>query len=387
MLNVRQIESCSGPKVLTDGQGLRLEVDKSQNKKWIFRFTLNQKRRDMGLGRFPDIGLREARNRRDEARKLVAQGQDPITARRRARAEQRVTFEFAAEQFILSKQGEWKNHKHRQQWQNTLDTYAIPKLGRTLVKDIDVQDVLHVIEPIWHSKTETAKRVRGRIEKVLGWAIAMGHRANHNPAVWTGLLENLLPSPAKIAPPVHHAAMQLEQIPEFYRWLKGESSVSAAALRFLILTVGRTSQVTGARWDEIKVDEKLWSVPANRMKSGKAHDVPLSAEVLDLLEQLPRIADSPYLFPGLKANSPVNANSMRLFLRKKLPHLPVTVHGFRSTFRDWAEEQNQWGSRSIEACLAHMNANQSERAYLRTALIAQRRAILECWSLMLLEID
>jgi integrase len=372
---------------LTDGHGLRLEVDKSQNKKWIFRFTLNQKRRDMGLGRFPDIGLREARSRRDEARKLVAQGQDPITTRRRARAEQRVTFEFAAEQFIQSKQGEWKNHKHRQQWRNTLDTYAIPKLGRTLVKDIDVQDVLHVIEPIWHSKTETAKRVRGRIEKVLGWAIAMGHRASYNPAVWTGLLENLLPSPAKIAPPVHHAAMQLEQIPEFYRWLKSESSVSAAALRFLILTVGRTSQVTGALWDEIKVDEKLWSVPAHRMKSGKAHDVPLSAEAFYLLGQLPRVADSPYLFPGMKAKSPINANSMRLFLRKKLPHLPVTVHGFRSTFRDWAEEQNRWGSRSIEACLAHINANQSERAYLRSDLIAQRRAILECWSVMLLEVD
>ena len=341
MLNVRQIESCSGPKVLTDGQGLRLEVDKSQNKKWIFRFTLNQRRRDMGLGRFPDIGLREARNRRDEARKLVAQGQDPIALRRRARAEQRVTFEFAAEQFIQSKQGEWKKRQASDNnGENTLDTYAMPKLGGTLVKDIDVQDVLHVIEPIWHSKTETAKRVRGRIEKVLGWAIAMGHRTSHNPAVWTGLLENLLPSPAKIAPPVHHAAMQLEQIPQFYRWLKGESSVLAAALRFLILTIGRTSQVTGARWDEIKVDEKLWSVPANRMKSGKAHDVPLSAEALHLLELLPRVADSPYLFPGLKANSPVNANSMRLFLRKKLPHLSVTVHGFRSTFRDWAEEQN-----------------------------------------------
>ena len=383
MLNVRQIESCSGPKVLTDGRGLRLEVDKSQNKKWIFRFTLNQKRRDMGLGRFPDIGLREARNRRDEARKLVAQGRDPIAARRRARAEQRVTFEFAAEQFIQSKQSEWKNHKHRQQWRNTLDTYAIPKLGRTLVKDIDVQDVLQVIDPIWHSKTETAKRVRGRIEKVLGWAIAMGHRASHNPAVWTGLLENLLPSPAKIAPPVHHEAMQLEQIPEFYRWLKSESSVSAAALRFLILTVGRTSQVTGARWDEIKVDEKLWSVPANRMKSGKAHDVPLSAEALHLLERLPRIADSPYLFPGLKANSPVNANSMRLFLRKKLPHLSVTVHGFRSTFRDWAEEQNRWGGRSIEACLAHTNVNKSESAYLRSDLIVQRRVILESWAQLL----
>lgn len=383
MLNVRQIESCSGPKVLTDGRGLRLEVDKSQNKKWIFRFTLNQKRRDMGLGRFPDIGLREARNRRDEARKLVEQGRDPIAARRRARAEQRVTFEFAAEQFIQSKQSEWKNQKHRQQWRNTLDTYAIPKLGRTLVKDIDVQDVLQVIEPIWHSKTETAKRVRGRIEKVLGWAIAMGHRASHNPAVWTGLLENLLPAPAKIAPPVHHEAMQLEQIPEFYRWLKSESSVSAAALRFLILTVGRTSQVTGALWDEIKVDEKFWSVPANRMKSGKAHDVPLSAEALHLLERLPRIADSPYLFPGLKANSPVNANSMRLFLRKKLPHLSVTVHGFRSTFRDWAEEQNRWGGRSIEACLAHTNVNKSESAYLRSDLIVQRRVILESWAQLL----
>ena len=210
----------------------------------------------MGLGRFPDIGLREARNRRDEARKLVAQGQDPITARRRARAEQRVTFEFAAEQFIQSKQGEWKNHKHRQQWRNTLDTYAIPKLGRTLVKDIDVQDVLHVIEPIWHSKTETAKRVRGRIEKVLGWAIAMGHRASHNPAVWTGLFENLLPSPAKIAPPVHHAAMQLEQIPNF-----AGSRVKALYHRCATIshsTVGRTSQVTGARWNETGV---IWSVP------------------------------------------------------------------------------------------------------------------------------
>ncbi|HBK17530.1 MAG TPA: hypothetical protein DDZ38_02730 [Gammaproteobacteria bacterium] len=223
----------------------------------MFRLTLNQKRRDMGLGRFPDVGLREARIRRDEARQLVAQGHDPIAAWRRIRAEQHVTFEFAAEQFIQSKQSEWKNHNHRQQWRNTLDAYAIPKIGRTLVKDIDVQDVLNVIEPIWHSKTETAKRVRGRIEKVLGWAIAMGQRTAHNPAVWTGLLENLLPSPAKIAPPAHHAAMRLQQIPEFYRCLKSETSVSALALRFLILTVGRTSQVAGARWEEIRLEDKL----------------------------------------------------------------------------------------------------------------------------------
>ncbi len=380
MLNVRQIESCRGPKVLTDGQGLRLEVDKSQNKKWIFRFTLNQKRRDMGLGRFPDVGLREARIRRDEARQLLAQGHDPIAARRRIRAEQHVTFEFAAEQLIQSKQSEWKNHKHRQQWRNTLDAYAIPKIGRTLVKDIDVQDVLNVIQPIWRSKTETAKRVRGRIEKVLGWAIAMGHRTSDNPAVWTGLLENLLPSPAKIAPPVHHAAMQLEQMPEFYRWLKSESSVSAAALRFLILTVGRTSQVTGARWDEIRLEDKLWSIPANRMKSGKAHDVPLSEEALQLLELLPRVGGDFYLFAGLKPGRPINTNSMRLFLRKKRPELPITVHGFRSTFRDWAEEQNLWGGRSIEACLAHTNANKSESAYLRTSLIDSRREIIKSWA-------
>ena len=380
MLNVKQIESARGPAVLNDGQGLRLEVGKSLNKKWIFRFTVNGKRRDMGLGRFPDVTLRQARSLRDEARQLVAQDIDPIEARRRQRAEQKVTFEFAVEKFIESKQSEWKNYKHRQQWQNTLNTYAIPKLGKMPVKDIAVQDVLSVVEPIWLDKTETAKRVRGRIEKVLGWSIAMGHRVDQNPAVWSGLLENLLPSPAKIAPPIHHKAMPLDQMQEFYDWLKQETAISAKALQFLLLTVGRTGQVIGAQWDEVSLEDCIWSIPATRMKSRIAHDVPLSPEAATLLHDLPRLAGNAFIFPGLKPNRPINSNSMRLFLRKKAPNLSGTVHGFRSTFRDWAEEQNKWGSRAIEACLAHTNKNKVEAAYLRSDLIAQRRAILESWA-------
>jgi integrase len=380
MLNVKQIESARRPTVLNDGQGLRLEIGKSLNKKWIFRFTMNGKRRDMGLGRFPDVTLRQARSLRDEARQLVGQDIDPIEARRLQRAEQKVTFEFAVEKFIESKQSEWKNYKHRQQWQNTLNTYAIPKLGKMPVKDIVVQDVLSVVEPIWLDKTETAKRVRGRIEKVLGWSIAMGHRVDHNPAIWSGLLENLLPSPAKIAPPIHHKAMPLDQMHEFYDWLRQEKSISAKALQFLLLTVGRTGQVIGTQWNEISLEESIWSIPATRMKSRIAHDVPLSLEAVALLHELPRLADNAFLFPGLKPNCSINSNSMRLFLRKKMPNLSGTVHGFRSTFRDWAEEQNKWGSRAIEACLAHTNKNKVEAAYLRSDLIAQRRAILESWA-------
>lgn len=379
MLNVRQIESCREAAVLSDGRGLRLEVDRSLNRKWIFRFTISGKRRDMGLGRFPDVTLRQARVLRDEARQLVAQGVDPIESRRLQHLKQQVTFEFAMERFIESKQSEWKNNKHRQQWRNTLQTYAIPKLGKMPVKDISVQDVLSVVEPIWSGKTETAKRVRGRIEKVLGWSIALGHRVDHNPAVWVGLLENLLPSPAKISPLVHHAAMPLDQMKDFYVWLRLETAISAKALQFLILTVGRTGQVVGARWDEVNLDEGVWSVPAARMKSGVAHDVPLSPEAVALLADLPRLSGNPFLFPGLKPNSPINSNSLRLFLRKKAPELSSTVHGFRSTFRDWAEEQNQWGSRAIEACLAHANKNKVEAAYLRSGLLTSRREILLAW--------
>jgi len=379
MLNVRQIESCREAAVLSDGQGLRLEVDRSLNRKWIFRFTLRGKRRDMGLGRFPDVTLRQARVLRDEARQLVAQGVDPIESRRLRRLEQQVTFAFAVERFIESKQSEWKNNKHRQQWRNTLQTYAIPKLGKIPVKDISVQDILSVVEPIWMNKTETAKRVRGRIEKVLGWSIALGHRVDHNPAVWAGLLENLLPSPARISPIEHHAAMPIDQMKGLYDWLKDETAISAKALQFLILTVGRTGQVVGARWDEVSVTECIWSVPAERMKSGIAHEVPLTREAVALLADLPRLAGNPFLFPGLKPGRPINSNSMRLFLRKKTPEMTSTVHGFRSTFRDWAEEQNKWGSRAIEACLAHTNKNKVEAAYLRSSLLTSRREILAAW--------
>ena len=379
MLNVRQIESCREAAVLSDGQGLRLEIDRSLNRKWIFRFTLSGKRRDMGLGRFPDVTLRQARVLRDEARQLVAQGVDPIESRRLQRLEQQVTFSFAVERFIESKQSEWKNNKHRQQWRNTLQTYAIPKLGNIPVKNISVQDILSVVEPIWMDKTETAKRVRGRIEKVLGWSIALGHRVDHNPAVWAGLLENLLPSPAKISPIEHHAAMPIDQIKGFYDWLKDETAISAKALQFLILTVGRTGQVVGARWDEVSLTEGIWSVPGERMKSGIAHEVPLSSEAVALLADLPRLAGNPFLFPGLKPDRPINSNSMRLFLRKKTPEMTSTVHGFRSTFRDWAEEQNKWGSRAIEACLAHTNKNKVEAAYLRSSLLTSRREILAAW--------
>jgi len=379
MLNVRQIESCREAAVLSDGQGLRLEVDRSLNRKWIFRFTLRGKRRDMGLGRFPDVTLRQARVLRDEARQLVAQGVDPIESRRLRRLEQQVTFAFAVERFIESKQSEWKNNKHRQQWRNTLQTYAIPKLGKIPVKDISVQDILSVVEPIWMNKTETAKRVRGRIEKVLGWSIALGHRVDHNPAVWAGLLENLLPSPARISPIEHHAAMPIDQMKGLYDWLKDETAISAKALQFLILTVGRTGQVVGARWDEVSVTECIWSVPAERMKSGIAHEVPLTREAVALLADLPRLAGNPFLFPGLKPGRPINSNSMRLFLRKKTPEMTSTVHGFRSTFRDWAEEQNKWGSRAIETCLAHTNKNKVEAAYLRSSLLTSRREILAAW--------
>ena len=379
MLNVRQIESCREAAVLSDGQGLRLEVDRSLNRKWIFRFTLRGKRRDMGLGRFPDVTLRQARVLRDEARQLVAQGVDPIESRRLRRLEQQVTFAFAVERFIESKQSEWKNNKHRQQWRNTLQTYAIPKLGKIPVKDISVQDILSVVEPIWMNKTETAKRVRGRIEKVLGWSIALGHRVDHNPAVWAGLLENLLPSPARISPIEHHAAMPIDQMKGLYDWLKDETAISAKALQFLILTVGRTGQVVGARWDEVSVTECIWSVPAERMKSGIAHEVPLTREAVALLADLPRLAGNPFVFPGLKLGRPINSNSMRLFLRKKTPEMTSTVHGFRSTFRDWAEEQNKWGSRAIEACLAHTNKNKVEAAYLRSSLLTSRREILAAW--------
>ena len=343
-LRAEHLKKRKGPAKLCDGGGLWLFVKKSGSKSWVFRYRFNGMDKEMGLGSFNDLSTVAARQRAREYRELKQQGIDPIRERERknkasllAQAKD-ITFSECAVNLIESKKSEWKNKKHAQQWTNTLNTYANPVIGDISITDIDTTLILKVLEPIWKTKTETASRLRQRIESVLDWATARGYRDDSNPARWKGHLDKILPQPSKIKNVKHQPALPYIQMNLFINKLRSRQGLAAKALEFLILTAMRTGEVRHATWDEIDLDKKIWSIPGVKMKSSRDHRVPLSKQALKLLNELPAVGD--FVFAGPRHNRPFSDASMRQVL-KRMDYDSITVHGFRSTFRDWCAEQTK----------------------------------------------
>lgn len=384
-LTARKVATIKNAGLHADGRGLYLQVTDSGAKTWIFRYSLDGRRRDMGLGSAADVTLAEAREAVRDKRKLVKAGRDPIDERRagkvaaaveRARA---VTFRACAEAFIAAHRASWRNEKHAAQWLATLQAYAFPVFGALPVAAIDTGLVLKVLEPLWATKSETASRLRGRIESVLDWARVRGFREGENPARWRGHLDHLLPAKAKVRRVEHHAALPYAEMPKFFTILADQPGMSALALRFAILTAARTGEVLGARWDEIDLEAGVWTIPATRMKAGREHRVPLSGPALEILQGLAEARAGDVVFFGQKADRPLSNMSMLMALRR-MDRADITTHGFRSAFKDWASEQTDFPSEVSEMALAHVVGDKVEAAYRRGDLIEKRRALAEAWA-------
>jgi integrase len=377
-LKARYLERL-GPGKHSDGGNLYLLAKHGGAKSWLFIYTAaNGKRREIGLGPVNGVSLDVARALAAGLRKALHQGRDPQAEHDRLRvdAAPAKTFKEAAEEYIASHRAGWKNAKHAQQWANTLETYAYPTMGALPVSAVGIADVLEVLKPIWATKPETAARVRGRIEVVLSFARVRGWRNGENPALWKGNLDHLLPARSKVRRVKHHAAMSYRDVPAFLTALAAQPGVSPQALRFVILTVARTGEAIGARWPEADTEAAVWTVPAERMKARREHRVPLNAPALEILGELARAGE--YVFPGLKRGRPLSQMALLMTLRRMKVD-DVTVHGFRSSFRDWAAEQTGFPREVIEAALAHANGDKVEAAYLRTDHFEKRRLLMAAW--------
>ena len=349
---------------------------------WVFRFV-HMRRRRMGLGSYPLVSLAEAREAARTALKLRNSGVDPIQSRRDVRAAARLAdahqlaFDKAADAYIREHESTWRNHKHAMQWRSTLATYVSPKFGTVPVSAIDQTMVLRALAPIWKTKTETATRVRGRIEQILDWATAHGHRTGPNPARWRGQLEYILANPSKVAPVQHHRAIPYMQLPTVFKQISSIPGQSATALCFLILTATRSGEVRGMVWDEVDLTAGLWVIPADRMKAEKEHRVPLSRQALDLLHKQPRLPLVEHVFPSNRKGPLSDMAFAALMRRHKLDAVP---HGFRSTFRDWAGEMTNHPRDAVELCLAHAIDTKTEAAYRRADMLKKRAIIMQEWA-------
>ena len=389
-LTDRMIKQARKPGVLIDGGGLRLRVTVNANtkevrKSWVLRVTVKGGPvREIGLGSAEDIPLAEARERAADARKLARDGIDPIGARDAERAQRllkatrAMTFQQCAEALIASHEAGWKNAKHRQQWGNTLKTYVYPVFGDLPVQAIDVTLVMKAIEPIWKTKTETASRVRQRIESVLDWAAVRGYRQGDNPARWRGHLQKALPARAKIQKVKHHAALPFADLPDFISDLRAMDGDSACALEFAILTATRTNETLKARWAEMDLRARVWTIPGERMKAGREHRVPLQAAAMAVLVAMRKAhPKSEWVFPGAstRADRENTLSSMALLMTlRRMNRADLTAHGFRSTFRDWSAETTNFTREVAEAALAHAVGDRVEAAYRRGDLFEKRSA-------------
>lgn len=378
-----QVERAKAKGVYGDGAGLCLNVTSGGSKSWLFRYMLDGRAHWLGLGSFPDVTLAEARTKAAEQRELLRNGFDPLEQKRtrkrlgRAAAMKAMPFKDAAGQYIQANRAGWKNAKHAQQWENTLTAYAYPVLGKLDVSEIETAHVLRVLDPIWTAKPETANRVRGRIEAVLDWAKVRGYRTGENPARWRGYLDQVLPARNKIAKPEHFEAMPWQNVAGFMQRLRAKHGVAALALEFAILTAARSGEVRGARWDEIDEDAKVWTVPAERMKAGIEHRVPLSDAALAVLAQVREtVPFHRVVFPGVRG--PLSDAALTKCLRDMGE--TCTAHGFRSTFRDWAGESTGHARETIEHALAHQLPNAVEAAYARGSHFEKRRALMADWA-------
>ncbi|MGK8180366.1 tyrosine-type recombinase/integrase [Pseudomonas aeruginosa] len=389
-LNPKQVENLAEPGTYEDGEGLRLVVKATGRKSWVLRFQLNGKRREMGLGSFPEVGLKAARIVAAEQRKVLAAGADPMVARDAERERQReaqrikearkVTFEKLATEYVEAHGLAWSD-KWRKGWIRKLELYAFPIIGKLPANEIQTEHVLRVLQPIWIGKTRTADEVRGQIEQLLDAAKARRLRDGDNPARWRGHLDNLLSKAEKkkARKRQHFPAMKWQDVPGLMAKLAQSQARAAAAARLLILTGARAQMVRLAAWDEFDLNAGVWSLPAERMKMRQAFDIPLASEVVELLRKLPRIEGSPYLFPGQGKSGVMHANAIRNLLHE-LGHDDVTRHGFRSSFRDWANERTHYPREVCELALAHDERGQTEAAYSRSDFLEKRRALMADWA-------
>lgn len=363
--------------------GLHLQVLPSGARSWVLRVVIGSKRRDMGLGGYPDVTLAGAREKARAAREAIEQGIDPIAVRVAAKSAlaaargTAITFKDAAERFIDAKSGEWRNAKHRQQWTNTLAAYAEPTIGSMQVRDIGLPHIIKILDPIWTTKTETASRVRARLESVLDWATVRGYRHGDNPARWKGHLDKILAKPGKVTKVEHHPALPLDQVAPFMLALRQRHGIAARALEVLILTATRSGEVRGARWDEFDLDAGLWTIPAGRMKANREHRIPLPARVLAILKALPRLVDVELVFPAPRGGI---LSDMSLTAVTRRMGTAAVPHGFRSTFRDWAAERTDYPGEMAEMALAHTINNKVEAAYRRGNLFEKRRRMMADWA-------
>ena len=378
-LSARHVATIAQPGRHSDGDGLYLNVTRSGARSWLFMWKKGGKRREMGLGSAGSVSLARARELASECRAQVAAELDPIEARDAA-AEikpEKPTFGAIADAFIAAKESEWRNEKHRAQWRASLMEFAAPLRSRP-IDEIDTAAVLAVLTPLWQTRPETASRLRGRIEAVLDAAKAQGHRSGDNPAAWRGHLSHLLPRRGKLTRG-HHAAMAYRDVPAFIAQLRECNVIAAMALEFCVLTATRSGEIYGARWSEIDVEAKVWTLPAARMKAAREHRVPLSARALAILEKLGDVKTSDYVFPSPRGRKPLSHVSMAKVMHR-LQIDGATVHGFRSAFRDWCGEATSFPREIAEAALAHVAGNATERAYRRGDALEKRRALMEAWA-------
>ena len=373
------------PGLFADGGNLYLQVTvngDSVARSWIFRFAIDGKRREMGLGAVHTFGLKDARAKAAELRKLVYEGRDPIAERDAQRAAlaaasaKRRTFDECVASYSRAHSPKW-SAKHAYQWGSAMTRFASPVLGKLPVDIIDVSFVVRVLEPIWHERPEVASRLRGAIESVLAWATVRQFRSGDNPARWTNHLEELLPSRREILPVEHFAALAYRDVPGLIAKLRERSGIVGRALEFLILTASRSGEVLGARWDEIGLAERVWTVPAERMKSRREHRVPLCDRALAILNEMKLYRRNGFVFPSERREN-LGESPMRELL-KRLGY-KATIHGMRSTFRDWAGEQTNFAREVCEAALAHAIGNKVEQAYRRGDALEKRRRLMEAWA-------
>lgn len=389
------------PSLYTDGGGLALRVKESGAAAWVYRYMESGRSFEMGLGSLSAVSIAKAREKARSIRAQRAEGVDPLKerkiaeAKRRVEAERAMTFKECAEAYIASHRDGWRNPKHIAQWSSTLETYAYPIMGNLPVEAIDLTLVMRVLEQnvgsrtkpqrLWIAKNETASRVRGRIESVLGWAASRELRKPDNPARWKGVLEHQLPKRAKVATVKHHAALPYEELPAFYNRLQRQAGLGARALELAILTGGRTGEVINAPWSEFDLKQKTWTIPADRMKGGREHVVPLCLAARKLLRSLPSYVDrgkrGALVFPGAKAGKPLSNMAMLMLLKKRMAYGDkATVHGFRSTFRDWVAETTSHSPEAVEMALAHAIKSKTEGAYRRGNLFKKRVRVMIDWS-------
>jgi integrase len=371
-----------------DGNGLYLQVTGVGAKSWVYRFSIRGKAREMGLGSLSAVSLANARAEATAYRALRLKGIDPIEARRAERAQaalndaKTITFKESAERYIKAHRAGWKGPRHANIWESTLAAYAYPVIGKISVQAIDTALVLRVLEPIWTLKPETANRVRGRMEVILDWATARGYRSGENPARWRGHLKFQLADRFKVRRVEHHPALPYAQLSDFITELRKQEGIGALALEFTILTAARTGEVLGATRDEIDLAQKVWTVPAKRMKTGKEHRVSLAGRALAILQGVTalQMAGNAFIFPGAKRGRPLSNTAMHRALKRMGNYHAYTVHGFRSTFRDWAAERTNYPGEVVEMALAHAVGNKVEAAYRRGDLFEKRKRLMADWA-------